>query len=263
MNGPGRTSSPPGPSIMAQTGPAILVTRPQPGADSTAARLSAMGYRPLVLPLTEVTPVPPALGPAETAALDGVVVTSGNALRHAPPDLLASLLEKPLFTVGDATMEEARTHGFTDTRSAAGDVDDLVRLLSETQKPFARLLYLCGRRRTGDLDRKLAELGIRTVVAEVYATDKVSYTAHKLNAIFRDQDVVGAIFHSAFSASLFRQYVDTKSVQLTDKLFFFALSNRVARSLSSIPQSCIHVAAVPTEDALLASIAEVFPVVGN
>ena len=41
-------------------GQRVLVTRPEPGASRTATRLRAAGHVPVVLPLSEVRPAPPA-----------------------------------------------------------------------------------------------------------------------------------------------------------------------------------------------------------
>ena len=56
----------------------VLVTRPQPGADRTAARLQEAGFEPIVLPLSEIVAVAPAL----PASLPGAVaISSANAVR--------------------------------------------------------------------------------------------------------------------------------------------------------------------------------------
>ena len=52
-----------------------LVTRPEPGATETARRLEAMGFTPVVLPLTEIVTVTarPLFDPT---AFDAVIATS-------------------------------------------------------------------------------------------------------------------------------------------------------------------------------------------
>src|SRR5688572_14398609 len=78
----------------------VLVTRPQPGAARTARRLAELGHRPVELPLTRTVALP-----VEAASfdrpVDAVAVTSANALRHAPPELVARLADRPCFAVGE------------------------------------------------------------------------------------------------------------------------------------------------------------------
>ena len=139
----------------------VLVTRPEPGASATAERLKAMGFVPVVLPLTRIVPVrPPEPGPC-----DAVAVTSANALRHAPEDLIASLAKKPLFAVGDATAEAARQAGFADVRAAAGTAADLAAMMGGALPPGARILHLAGRDRTEGFGEDLRRLGFAVEIA--------------------------------------------------------------------------------------------------
>src|SRR5688572_6637398 len=107
----------------------LLVTRPEPDASETAARLNALNIETLVVPLliaeTMTTTLPPADGFAALA------VTSGNALRalHDRGDL-PRLLKLPLFAVGDKTAAVARDFGFPEVTSAGGDFHALVALLA-------------------------------------------------------------------------------------------------------------------------------------
>ena len=61
----------------------VLVLRPEPGASATAQALRRMGFEPLVLPLTVIQRLTPVFAPS--VEHDAVIVTSANALRHAPP----------------------------------------------------------------------------------------------------------------------------------------------------------------------------------
>ncbi|MBX6747830.1 MAG: uroporphyrinogen-III synthase, partial [Acetobacteraceae bacterium] len=45
------------------SGPAVLVTRPEPGAEETARRLVALGFRPVLAPALVLEPRPFRLPP--------------------------------------------------------------------------------------------------------------------------------------------------------------------------------------------------------
>ena len=54
----------------------ILITRPEPGASDTAARIAAMGLTPVIAPCLEVRAVPTALPVPGTAA--AILMASGG-----------------------------------------------------------------------------------------------------------------------------------------------------------------------------------------
>ena len=78
-----------------------MITRPEPGASETAARVAALGYRPVVAPLLEISILHATLPPS--AHLQAILATSGSAI----PALPVSHRHLPLFAVGEATAERA------------------------------------------------------------------------------------------------------------------------------------------------------------
>jgi len=57
----------------------LLVIRPQPGADATAARIVNAGHEALLMPIFAVEPV--AWEAPSAADYDGILLTSANAVR--------------------------------------------------------------------------------------------------------------------------------------------------------------------------------------
>ena len=94
----------------------ILVVRPQPGADATAARLKAIGHDPVAHPLLATRPLPWAL-PAESP--DAVILSSAAAVRHAGP-LADALKHLPAHAVGEATAAAARAAGWSAVKAGPG-----------------------------------------------------------------------------------------------------------------------------------------------
>jgi len=99
----------------------ILVVRPQPGADATAARLRAMGHEAIVHPLLATRPVPWTL-PATPSA---VILTSAAAVHHAGPAANA-LKSLAAHAVGDATAAAARSAGWTNVSTGPGTIQGLL-----------------------------------------------------------------------------------------------------------------------------------------
>src|ERR1051325_6087477 len=99
---------------------AILVTRPRPDNEATAAALRAKGFDVLLAPMLRFEPV--AFNDDAGARYSAVLVTSANALRGIESDpVIARLLPLPVFAVGKRTAEAAGAAGFRDVTVAAGD----------------------------------------------------------------------------------------------------------------------------------------------
>ncbi len=94
----------------------LLVLRPQPGADETAARALSLGLVPSVIPLFEAQSTSWSIDP--DTPYDAVFITSANALNFIDSQInfLKSL---PALCVGEATAAAARRVGWTDV--IAGD----------------------------------------------------------------------------------------------------------------------------------------------
>lgn len=238
--------------------PLVWITRPQPGAGRTAERLAAIGFEPLVLPLSEVSACEPDIGMGEADRAEFVAITSGNAVRLAPKLLLEMLKRKTAYAVGDATGAEARARGFARVVSAQGAVDDLAALIAGRENRGATGVYLCGRRRSGDLEGKLAASGIECRVAEVYATNEVSQPTYKLKVALTGRSPGAVLFHSAFSASLFAEAVTGAEADAFENTQFFAMSERIAQALPGWARGRVTVAEAPDEDNLLQSLRAAF-----
>ena len=232
----------------------IVVTRPQPGADKTARHLAARGFAPVVCPLTQIVPIDLPVGGWPQTAFDGMAMTSANAARHAPEALVGSMRDKPLFAVGEATAMAARERGFMEVHSADGDVDDLAALIGDRCAAGARLLYLCGRTRTGDLEGKLGGSGMIVTVHEVYETKIVSQITDSICDILAPVSPSAMVFHSAESARALSELASSQDIHVSENTIFFAISERVADTLMQHFANRIVVAANPTEAELLAVI---------
>ena len=126
----------------------VLVTRPEPAAERTAAALLARGHDVWKLPLMQIEPLAADL----VGKWGAVIITSANAPAAIAADPAREALRKlPLFAVGARSAEAARQAGFADVTSAGGDIRDLVQLLRGRKADAkAPLLYLAGEDRAAD-----------------------------------------------------------------------------------------------------------------
>lgn len=117
----------------------LLVLRPQPGADETAARALSLALEPKVIPLFQVQHVSWSLD--SSIPYDAVFITSSNALNiiDSQIEFLSSL---PALCVGEATAAAARRVGWTDVITGdhgAASLADLAASLGHRH-----LLWLAG-----------------------------------------------------------------------------------------------------------------------
>lgn len=118
----------------------VLVTRPQPGAEDTAARLRTLGHAVTMAPLLHVKALswePPSTPPS------AIMLTSAFAARLCDAGVFHTL---PTFAVGSATARAARSAGFVDVRDGGGTAQALLNRV--VAAGFADVLHLAGADRT-------------------------------------------------------------------------------------------------------------------
>ena len=144
----------------------LLVTRPDPQGEQTAAAFRACGHEVTIAPLLRIETLQTDFGSGPWTA---VVVTSANAIRamvthrrHAEVSAL------PMFVVGQRTAQVARDAGFANGVSADGDAGDLAALIARNLPAGSSLLYLAGEDRATDLAAVLTPAGISVQTAVIY-----------------------------------------------------------------------------------------------
>jgi uroporphyrinogen-III synthase len=226
----------------------VLITRPEPGASETAARVAALGYRPVVAPLLEISPLQTTLPPS--AHMQAILATSGNAI----PALPMSHRHLPLFAVGEATAERARAAGFVHVSSADGDSSALASLVAQRcDRSGGSLLFACGRDQGQALAGDLRARGFAVVRRVVYAAAPPSALPDPAREAFASGSLTAALFFSAETARhcvrLLRAARLHEAVRSVDAL---AIGRTAAVALQELPWRRTSVAAQPNQDAMLA-----------
>ncbi|MGB3389168.1 MAG: uroporphyrinogen-III synthase [Pseudaminobacter sp.] len=240
------------------TGRRVLVTRPQPGAAKTARRLEEMGFAPVILPLSQTRSLAVSLADVPDN-IDAVALTSVNAIRHAPRDLVAGLSGYRCFAVGAKTSAAAREAGFSSVVEGPGDASGLAEAIAREAAPDMRIAYLTGRVRLPAFEALLAEAGVRPLPIETYDTLAVDYSEADLAGLFADQPVDAVLLYSSKAAEA---VVGISRSPDWDVHFagarYFCLSPRISAKLQGPPFAKISVAMEPTEEALLALLEDAF-----
>jgi uroporphyrinogen-III synthase len=232
----------------------LLVTRPEPDAERTAAALRARGHTVFVAPLLRIETVENAeIGPGPFAA---ILVTSANAapaiVRHAR---FAQLRALPVLAVGEHSAQAMRAVGFADVTSADGGVGELAVLAAERFKRGASLLYLAGADRARDLAGVLSGRGIALRSIVIYrAVAAASLPPAVVAAVM--VGVEGVLHFSRRSAEAYMNAARASGIEESalKKPVHFCMSAQVAEPLQQAGAADIGIASEPTEAAVMALI---------
>jgi uroporphyrinogen-III synthase len=214
---------------------AVLVTRPYPDNETTAATLRARGFSVVLAPILQFESL--AFQDDLDVGYGAVIVTSANALRgfEQHPEG-RRLLALPLFAVGEHTAAAARRAGFGTVSAANAGVsglrDDVVARAKAGELDSARpLLYLAGADLARDLAGDLGERGFSVVTHTTYRMKPVSDLPREACEAFAANQIDAVLHYSRRSA---RAFVDA------------ARAGGVEISALAIPQCCISDAVAST-----------------
>jgi uroporphyrinogen-III synthase len=228
----------------------VVITRPQPASERTAAALTARGHDVWEVPLMQIEPIEADL----TGTWGAVVITSANAPGAiAGNPAFAALLELPVYAVGRRSAEAAQQAGFAYVTSAGGDVRDLVQLIAERHADAkAPLLYLAGEDRAADLVGELATHAIAAQMRVVYRAVTAPFPDELVAALEAGGDVQAVLHFSKRSAENYVTGARAAGVaeQAMD-VRHYCLSAQVAAPLNAAGAKRVTIAPRPEEAALI------------
>jgi uroporphyrinogen-III synthase len=228
----------------------MLVTRPEPDAGETAARLAALDIEAALCPLLRHETLPTSLpDPAGFAAL---ALTSANALRALDErGVLEAFSALPAYAVGDRTAALAEEMGFASVQSAGGGLGDLVDLLAHAGLK-GPIFYPTGRDQSGDLAKSLAPFGVMTITAQVYAMIAAPALPEQILGELEDGSIDAALFYSRRTAETFAKLCDDHLGRMARlQLGVLCLSEAIAEPLVSAHFVRVGLADYPSEEAMM------------
>jgi uroporphyrinogen-III synthase len=233
----------------------LLVTRPEPDGERTAALLRSRGHEVLTLPMLRIEAIADAaLGPGPWAA---VLFTSVNAVRAlAAHPRFGELVGLPAYAVGARTQAAAAAAGFASVRSADGDVHGLARLVAaELPVTSLPLLHPAGDARAGDLAGALHQHGIAVATAVVYRSVIAMELTPEVRAALASGAIDAVLHYSARTAAALMAAVTRAGlVERVVAIRHLCLSPQVAAPLVAAGIPSPEMAPEPNEKALLARV---------
>jgi uroporphyrinogen-III synthase len=239
---------------------AVLVTRPQPDDEATAASLRSKGFEVLLAPMLRFEPV--AFHDDTDARYGAVIVTSANALRGIEPHVAGHrLLQLPLYAVGEHTAAAARRLGFSKVIPANGDATALRDLMlasvkAKELKKASTLLYLAGADLARDLAGELGERGFTVVTYTTYRMNPVARLPREVCDAFAANQIEAVLHYSRRSARAFLEAARTAGVEISALAIpQCCISAAVALVLRDAGATQVMVAAAPDENSLFEALA--------
>lgn len=227
------------------SGRAIVTIRPEPGCTATVAAGAARGLAIEGWSLFDIEPV--AWQAPDPGEVDGILLGSGNAIRHGG-EALAALRGKPVYAVGGATAEVARQAGFAIAMEGEGLLQGVLDALAGRR---LRLLRITGVEHVPVRPPPDIEIATRIAYASI-ARPMPDALARKLTGRLAGGALV--LLHSAAAARHFAGETDRLGLPRA-RIALAALGPRIADAAGA-GWAQLRSAARPAEDALLALAGE-------
>jgi uroporphyrinogen-III synthase len=238
---------------------AVLVTRPHPDNEATAAALRAKGFEVLLAPMLRFEAQ--AFQDDADARYGAVIVTSANALRGFDQHPSGQrLLKLPLFAVGEHTADAARRVGFDKVISANGDATALreavlASVKAKQLKKTSTLLYLAGADLARDLAGDLGERGFTVVTHTTYRMIPVADLPREASEGFAANKVGAVLHYSRRSARAFLEATRAAGVEISALAIpQCCISDAVASIVRDAGATQVLTASQPDENALLETL---------
>ena len=228
----------------------VLVTGPVRGLEEYCAAASAAGWEAISRPLVVVEEIESRFELSPTAAIERILITSGNAV--ASLDRLAStyleLRELPCSVVGERTQRVLEQTGFSIEGEAARDANELGRRLGDELPPGSTVLWPRGSL-SDQLAVQLRALGHRVLDPVVYQTTQSSDSSPT-----PDSDAV--FFASPSAVRAWRELAHLRDPKLTTAIAIGSTTRAALESETAEPFSAILCLARPTPEEFTRTLRE-------
>ena len=235
--------------------PLVLITRPAEDAQSFAKDVQALELETFIAPMLSIEFLDVDLPNIDK--FQALIFTSANAVRGLADKISDTAI--PVYTVGARTAEEAKNAGFTNVYSAGGNVNDLVRLITEnisdTTKP---LLYLSGEYTARSLDELLSAQDIELETIVLYTQKQTSRFGEALIKILEQHENIFLSFFSKRTADTFLSLARTHNLlTVLGKIKILCISNEVLKCVQHHNWAGMHVSQTPDRAGMIALIKHV------
>jgi uroporphyrinogen-III synthase len=232
----------------------LLVTRPEPDAESQAKALAARGHEPVLAPLLAIEFVESV--PLDLKGAQALIVTSRNALRAlvSHPEL-SDALRLPLIAIGEATAKAAAELGFAHVTTGSGTAEAFARLIADRFTASAGpLVHLSAETVAFDFNSALEARGFLVRQPVLYRAVAAPELPPDALSMLKAGRLDGVVLMSPRTAATFaRLSLQHGVVTQASRLNCYCLSGAVAQAVKPL-KARVSVAARPREEDILALI---------
>ena len=223
----------------------VIVTRAEPAAAETVARLKAAGYDAILSPALTLESLPDAA--LDMNGVRHLIFTSANGARCFLARRAVGALT--VWCVGEATAAAVRQEGGEDVREGNGNAADLAAMiLAAPEAQTGALLHIANEAAAGDLVATLKDAGLDARFAALYRTVPVKRLTPEAAIVLDTAPRVVVLVHSAKGAAAFRDAARGRDLS---RVVFVAISPAASQPLVGLGARAVVNAAHPNETALM------------
>jgi uroporphyrinogen-III synthase len=223
----------------------VLITRPEPQAALTVARLEDAGYSVFSEPCQIVGAVEAVLQSASA-----YIITSQNGVEYG----LKHVTDKDavIFAVGDKTAQAAEDLGFNIIFSAEGDSESLIELILDRWLPEeGNLIHLSGAEISSNISALLSAIGYSARRSVVYEAIAQARPSHAMVDLLKNNKIDVVLFYSAQAVTIFNGWIEQEGLENCIKsMQAIVMSERIAQRLDGV-WKCTKIAQARDEDEII------------
>ncbi len=179
--------------------PTVLITRPDPYGAEFAATLRAQPGGDLAMVLSPALRIEARGAVPDLTGLRWLIFTSRNGVRYFAAG--SERRDIPVYAVGDATADEARSIGM-DAISCGGDARDLLARI-EADKARGPMLHLRGAHAAADIAGALNDAGMVVGEAVLYSQQPAPLSDAARACLMGNAPVIAPVFSPRSAAAVF------------------------------------------------------------
>lgn len=235
----------------------LLVTRPEPDASTTAAKLRALGHTVLVEPLLTITFNPPPEKIEKPAVLLVSSVNGARAIANWPA--VAGWTDVPVYGLASTEALQRVSPGIAarispDNARVHTGADLVAAIRAAIPPGSGQILYAAARDRSGEIETALIAAGYDVNVVEAYRADAVQEFSPAARAALARGEIDGVLLYSRRTAQTYVHLGDHTGITAELRIpSYYVISTAVAALLDDLA-AAVHVAKNPNEDSILALI---------
>ena len=227
----------------------VIVTRTQPGAAETGARVEALGATPLIAPALEIRffPLQEDWAPQPDESL---IFTSANGV-HAY-EAAGWSNDHRVVAVGPATTNAAKVAGFSDILNADGNSDDVVELISSSFRASdTRWVHYSNDAAAGQIVERLSVYGFNIRFVPLYGTIAVPWEA--VQPVLSESRAGILLIHSTKAAEAVQGWIGNGRIGPSG-FHLVAVSERASAPLAGLGWRSVVNAVRPNENKLMEAL---------